>query len=113
MLRQFLSALLPWFLAAAVLLGACPECQPRQVSGHSCCDPEPQPAPRQMCPDRNEILRNYEKPPVTDVTVSLVAAGPAPRIEIAAAPGPARTMEIQPRAESPPDLFLRHAAILI
>ena len=113
MLRKTLRVGLSLVLACTVLIGACPECQPREVSPHSCCDPDPGSASASQCPDRNEILRNFEKPQVPDVTVSLVALGPAPVASVAPVAALASALEIAPCAEGPPDLFLRNAAILI
>jgi hypothetical protein len=113
MLRKLLSVVLPWLLSAVVVLGACPECQPPEATDHSCCDPASQPAPVKQCPDRHEILRNFDKPHATDATVSLVAIGPAPVTSAVLVAERAPAVEVTARAEGPPDLFLRNSAFLI
>ena len=113
MIRKLFSLVLPVALTAVVLLGACPECQPSEMPDHSCCDPASQPAPAKHCPDRNEILRNFDKPQVTDASVSFVAVGPAPDLESSPAATLAPAIEVLPHSDGPPDLFLRNSAILI
>jgi hypothetical protein len=81
---------------------------------HSCCDPASQPAPAKQCPDRNEILRNFDKPQTVDATVVLVALETALQpAEVAPVRTVAMTESDLPRIDGPPDLFLRNSAILI
>jgi hypothetical protein len=114
MLRKLFSLVLPVALAAVVLLGACPECQPREMTDHSCCDPASQTAPAKQCPDRNEILRHYDNPPSAAAPVLFVALAMLPQpIEVAPVRAVAMATGDLPRIDGPPDLFLRNAAILI